>query len=664
LSALGIGVCQRTGCRVYSEANTDPSSLRRRDGRLAPDGGVAMCELLLERALGWIDTHLGQFDPLWNRDEFDFSRGQRFGELAILARTVAFGKSTADSRIARILDLLRHTQSSPVFRDRLLRAPLELLLFLENHATLVAAGLDDDLMRARLQKAIRAGWLNQTERLPHRAMNIRWSLDQCGLEGDFPTLSDLYRHSILASPPSPILLSERDLYALTHVVMYVCDYGRRSPDLVPRDHLDALAASLGALVVVAARDRHWDLLAEFLLCWSCLELPESAVIEQGWAALERAQLPDGAVPGIEPTDGVSPFAHLYHTTLVSALAAAVRPRKRIRRDRTTAVKRADQHLAVTAGDEALEEVAERAAGWLGAVIEAECHKDVPSALRLSQGLLGLWCCSVLNGRPAEGLGRILLRLADTVVVDWPAVPPLLKFVAGAWGNRCDVHVPALHGESGFLRAASTLVERLPESIGPDALEIGEAWTALHSMDLAAPPPHASVADIESWFGQLALDSGASQFERALLCVQAWTASGTRTVRPHGVTEWLPDLMAGLLVHACRRYNLMEASSLLRAASWITEPESHAHRVLHICASYLVFNQREDGAFGFIGPELAKRRQEMGAEASGNDCCLALTASCLVALTETFRPWRLLRDLRAPGESTNRPRSALLTGVLD
>jgi Domain of unknown function (DUF6895) len=611
-----------------------------------------MKDILLDRALDWIDTHLSEFDPLWKAEEFDFKRGQRLGELAILARTAtAIAGQGDDPRVCRMVSLLRRTQSAPVYRDRVLRAPIEFMLFLEVYATLRALGRDDELMRSRLRKAIAAGWLDQTERFPHRTMDIRSCAEACGIESGLPTLDELYRRSILGTPPNPILLNENDLYALTHVVMFSCDFGMRSPELVPSGDIDAVAALLSAVSVVAARDHHWDLLAEFLLCWSCLELQETGLITKAWDALVRAQSADGAVPGPEASD-VPAFETVYHTTLVCALAASVRRANRTP-DRESFSQRAGLSRTFHHTKPDLKEVATRAREWLSQTLEKEQRTPTVAALRLGQTLIGLSCCSALtgDGPPTGPIRAVVRQLSDAVtVVDWEQVPPLLQCAWAAWVAEGGVFVAALHGENGFLRRASSFIRHTAVGTGRHAVEMSEIWFALHQLGMAPCPPTISEADMSAYGKRIAIDSDPRDLEELLLLLDASTANGSRKVRLDDESRWLTELVAGLAVDACRRYDLMKAADVLRVGMAIAAEHSRASHVLGLCAEYLIFNQREDGAFGVLGPERAIRHQLSGCPGDDNDYLLPLTVNCLRALAECFRDWRLLTELGARGEA--------------
>jgi len=596
-----------------------------------------LSDALFDRALDWIDRHLGEFDPMWKPDAFDFERGQRMGELAILARAAA-PMAGADPRIARIVALLARAQSSPVYADRVLRAPIEFMLFLENYASLCAFGHDDPLLRGRLQKAVRAGWLHQTERFPHRAMDIRSCLDACGIACDLPPLDELYRRSILGMAPNPILLGEHDLYALTHVIMFLCDFGRRAPDALSREDRDAVAALITAQLVVAARDRHWDLLAEFLLCWSCLGLPETGLIEKAWDALAAAQMEDGAVPGPEVKTGAVRFEHLYHTTLVCALAASVRHGKSAGSGGKPDTRRVA--AAEHGHDEAqLADVARRAHGWLARCAAAELAGAEQSPLRLSQIVAGLSCCVALAGETpsADLIRRIVRALADKPASGaWDTVPPLLKCVVAAAASRHGVSIAPLHAADGFLRRAQAFFQGATGAI--DTIEMTEIRETLHQLGLVARPPPVSAADVLAHASAMTLDGDPAHVERLLLLLDGANACGLRRSQLPEQGNWLADFVAGLAVDALRRYDLMRGARFLRAGASIG-----AGQLQRQCAHYLIFNQREDGAFGLFGPELAQRRQQLGTAADDH---LPVTVDCLLALAEYFRDWRLLDEFKA------------------
>ena len=183
------------------------------------------CAAMVADALEWIVCNLNEFDPFKNGRPFEIKHGQKIGELAILLQ--AYASLTGDREgepVKKIASLLISTQKNPAFTDRLVRSPVEFVLFAE---MLRSLGHDNPDQREMLQRVIDARFLDHTERLPHRAMDIVSCLEWGGFPHNFPSLESLYAGSILARVPNAAFLDEDAIYFLTHVIMFLYSFGTR-----------------------------------------------------------------------------------------------------------------------------------------------------------------------------------------------------------------------------------------------------------------------------------------------------------------------------------------------------------------------------------------------------------------------------------------------------
>ncbi len=361
----------------------------------------------IEHAMGWILANLDQFDPFRGGQPFAIKQGQRVGEIAILLHAYAAVTGERDSvavrRIAALLDSVRGNRE---LSHRLLRSPAEFVLFVEIYAALRSVGLEDQADRALIQRALDARLPEQLERLPHRMMDIASCLEWGGFEHPWPSLRRLYDASILGAAPSALLLGEDGMYGITHVVMYLYGFGIRRARL-PRRRRDSLRRLLSMLLVGVSQDRHWDLLAELLLCWEAIGYSATALSDRCWEALLAMQQEDGTLPGPEwarplyesAARGLAAeqareayFAHHYHTTLVAVIAGCLRRRNlapaRVGRSRPRAAAAADpgdrratarvsaSRAVGSPGTPAvagLAAAAGAAAGWLEGVLDTLCR---------------------------------------------------------------------------------------------------------------------------------------------------------------------------------------------------------------------------------------------------------------------------------------------------
>jgi hypothetical protein len=235
--------------------------------------------------------------------------------------------------------LLKTIQHNREFSDRPLRSQLDFVLVTMVYSALRTVGEENLQQREVLERLLRLDYLMHTERLPYRLMEVVCCADWAGLRHSLPSMRSLYRRTILAETRCPLYLHDDDIYAITHVLMYFFALGTRSGATVPTRQPRQLNEMLSTLIVIACQDHHWDLLAELLLCWDCLQNEPSAIYERGWRILFELQNDNGSIPGPEwaqkihdsgrlkqeaPDPEFSRFSHYYHTTLVSCVAALVR----------------------------------------------------------------------------------------------------------------------------------------------------------------------------------------------------------------------------------------------------------------------------------------------------------------------------------------------------
>ena len=158
-------------------------------------------------------------------------------------------------------------------------------------------------------------------------------LDICGFQHRMPSYRDLYRQTLLSALPPAAMVTNLDIYCMTHSVFYLTDFGSHSAPLSKRCNV-ATVELAETLLLLAVLSGDMDLVAELLLAVSCLGSPPGETSQAAWSALVRSQLPDGAIAGpwFDPNgmSSMSPdqarktsFEHCYHTTVAALLAWSV-----------------------------------------------------------------------------------------------------------------------------------------------------------------------------------------------------------------------------------------------------------------------------------------------------------------------------------------------------
>jgi hypothetical protein len=240
---------------------------------------------------------------------------------------------TAD-RTSRLTDYVLDVYQRPAFHTYVLDGhPLAFTGHLI--AWLAANALSDrvPISRDQMQGLIDSDRVGLARRPPFRVIELRYFVDWGSFRHAFPDYGSLFEQTWLAGvDPGPSGVTVDDVYAATHTIFYVTDFGRELPTFLGTTRREEIRALLGRCLDPLVESRHWDLVAELLLSLQCLQAGGTSDWERAWQALHDAQDPSGAFfegpsgtrlqPGgreLEPSE----FLTLYHRVLAVALAAFV-----------------------------------------------------------------------------------------------------------------------------------------------------------------------------------------------------------------------------------------------------------------------------------------------------------------------------------------------------
>lgn len=201
-------------------------------------------------------------------------------------------------------------------------------------AALAPSGADGP-HRAALAELAPTGYLAAYGEEDHLRLESRYYADLAGLRHDYESYRQLYERSILVRAPRAEELEIEQAYQLTHTMFHLFDYGDRQLDL-SADELADVRRLVEEMACHFMAVQHWDLVAECLICLSCLGVdPARTVVgAAAVASLHAVQLPGGALPGRSPEQQAGPsatpiefFEAAFHTTLVTAMAAMLALRR-------------------------------------------------------------------------------------------------------------------------------------------------------------------------------------------------------------------------------------------------------------------------------------------------------------------------------------------------
>ncbi|MEU3651465.1 hypothetical protein AB0E67_01245 [Streptomyces sp. NPDC032161] len=326
---------------------------------------------VLAGALEWIEAQLDWFAPgRW--EEFLPRRPFRPGPLLELLGLVRVLDRSGIVPVtaplsSRALDLAEEIVHEPEFGRGLRRGDAFFPYHLNLTALLELLGRPQPVLRASCQALLTAdagGHCRPYKPVLSR-IELRYFVDRGGFVAPdrLPGPGPLYRESIAARGADVLRLTGDETYALTHVLLYATDFGRRHRLPCGGETVARVRETVRMLLGVHLARGSLDLLAELLLCDAALDggqgrtpdsrpgpvpgpdpctvaVPAARIVpgqwrRAGWNALAAAQRPDGAVPGpvhrpeilaglAGDTAAAYLFGTCYHTTLASALAAAAR----------------------------------------------------------------------------------------------------------------------------------------------------------------------------------------------------------------------------------------------------------------------------------------------------------------------------------------------------
>lgn len=295
---------------------------------------------LVDGTLTWLTENLEQFDLPQEEDDrlagnvLIEKRRKAFGELALALLLLSrFHFTRHRPELGRILNYVATRAREPYFAFDMMRRPNLFPLYLMVLLALEANGRTLPGFRERLQRVLDFGFLDALERTPWNQIDLRYYLDLSELQHRMPSYASLYRLSSAGRFPALAHLRDIDVYALTHILFHLADFGRRDLRPILVERLAETRDVVGWLLGMYIHRGNGDLVAELLICCRCLEFAPATFHSAGWACLAAMQTAEGDIPDCgfafsnlpeEPSAAVRQrFLDNYHPTLVTLLAATL-----------------------------------------------------------------------------------------------------------------------------------------------------------------------------------------------------------------------------------------------------------------------------------------------------------------------------------------------------
>jgi hypothetical protein len=293
----------------------------------------------ISNSLDWLTAHLNFFAlPSQEEDEaaeeilIDRQR-KAFGELALACMLMSrYSQMKASPQFEKALDHIESQVRKPEYSFNMVRRLNLFPFYLTVFAGLEECGRTFPEHRFAIQRVLDFGHVAAIERTSWGQIDLRFFLDCGGFKHSIPDYKLLYRVSSIYGPAPIPYLRDLDVYALTHILFYMADFGRRDLRPILAERFDRTRKEVALLLGAYTYEKDWDLVAELLICCLSLDYRPSPLFELAWQGLLISQEPDGKIPMklFDPqsreladprTAAAYQFKNAYHSTLVGLFAA-------------------------------------------------------------------------------------------------------------------------------------------------------------------------------------------------------------------------------------------------------------------------------------------------------------------------------------------------------
>jgi hypothetical protein len=271
-------------------------------------------------AMDWIYQHLSNFDPLKTEDEPSEFGQTTLAELSLCAHRLAERDVIRQHPQQQAIVSAWQEQISRIYTDP---RCYEYARRGHPHSIVAHTLMWLNLSPSERNRVCSIDYWQQlltvrngfaTERQPFRLLEAV----------SLPSRQELAERTFLASQPYLVNVINDDIYALTHAVFYLTDFGLDRYCLSPNRQAELLEV-VQNLLGMCLHSQHWDLVAELILTERCLNTADSWWVETAWEALSSVQLDSGVIyEQVDSSQELSLdrlFEKYYHRTLVTIMAA-------------------------------------------------------------------------------------------------------------------------------------------------------------------------------------------------------------------------------------------------------------------------------------------------------------------------------------------------------
>lgn len=286
---------------------------------------------LAERGLSSIQD----YRKVWglSTDPYESATEKFIAESALLV-LIASRTPNVNSNIGRSLEhigeLLAPLVRNPEKAALMVQHPNVALPFGIAHVALDSLAIVDADFSAIVQTALLSGHVTNIERLPYRRLEVAWL--SALLDGSPADHRTHWSGSIINGDPHPMYMTTADVYALTHTLFFLTDFGHG--DLPSEVDVLSLGECVDSCLAWQLSEENVDTVGELLISALLLRTPLSSVATACWDTVDALWDELGFLPGpglnpdsFKELSGVDRdayvFQNTYHTMYVAGILNAL-----------------------------------------------------------------------------------------------------------------------------------------------------------------------------------------------------------------------------------------------------------------------------------------------------------------------------------------------------
>lgn len=250
--------------------------------------------------------------------------------LVLLASRVPGLKGRCAELLSTLMTRLETAADSDRVKSTVVRCPHTVAQLGLAQVVLQTLGRGNIELQALVRNLFASGLAETLERIPYRAMEVRWVESLGG--ASCLNVADLLPLHVLIKPVHPISMNRDTGYAITHGLMYATNFGAEAPH--PSLSTDLVRARIDAGLAWVVSNEDLDLLIEFIIAATLLRTPWSPYVAFAWQLwnsvwdeLDFLPSPSFDAAKFSTLKGIAAeayaFRNVYHTSYVAGLLCSI-----------------------------------------------------------------------------------------------------------------------------------------------------------------------------------------------------------------------------------------------------------------------------------------------------------------------------------------------------